>query len=53
MPGASAKPLPGSFAYEQSDIPPGLTIAEYRRRRAQARPTSRPRLTRGLRRSRP
>ncbi len=34
-------PLPSSWAYEQTDIPPGMTIAEYRRRRASGPPALR------------
>jgi len=38
------RPLPQSFAYEHTDVPPGVTLAEYRRARApqpRRRPVSR------------
>jgi hypothetical protein len=41
---AERRELPGSFMYEPGNpptIPPGLTIAEWRRRQARRRPRSR------------
>jgi hypothetical protein len=29
--------FPGAFAYERTDIPPGMTAGDYRRRRARRR----------------
>ena len=41
------RPLPQSFRYEHTDIPAGMTLAEYRRARA---PRERRGTARGLRR---
>jgi hypothetical protein len=45
---------PGAFAYEACDIPPGMTISEFRAQRMRSRRTRRfSRLRRALRRLRP
>jgi len=41
-------PLPKSFVYQQTDVPVGMTLAEYRRTRPPRRP---PRITDRLRRA--